>query len=431
MRSSRVFRVGNFCRLRVGGFTLIELLVVVAIIAILAALLLPALAAAREKARRSSCGNNLSQMARGFAMYTGEYAGYFPGWSLPSAGQAPDGFTWCFRDEGGAYVPVYDEPCDLSHWDSTSPIPAVNKYPYAYCDSYFSGRPGDTPVRVDHSYGLTYRCIAIGIRSGLRDAGTLNAAPKGLGHLVTSGYVPDVSVLYCPSGRSMPPDIRGYNEVYDLSHWRSIGGTDGAALMYGDWSQHYLNGFNIAYGSYAYRDTHAGVWAPSWHIWGDGLSSHHVPGTRPEIRPRVNQPLFRTDKELNGRALVVDTFSKGATQDALDRPTAAYWQQTIELSRNIAGFALKHHVDGYNILFGDGHTKWYGDPQQKIVWHTEGVRDTWSAGSRQYCSDFSSNWFWVSAFYGHVDTSHQYFKHGSMAIWHEFDGVGNVDVGVQ
>ena len=60
------------------GFTIIELAVSISIIGILASMLLPTLGVTREKARRTTCLNNLRQMGLGMAMYADSYNGRLP-----------------------------------------------------------------------------------------------------------------------------------------------------------------------------------------------------------------------------------------------------------------------------------------------------------------------------------------------------------------
>jgi prepilin-type N-terminal cleavage/methylation domain-containing protein/prepilin-type processing-associated H-X9-DG protein len=81
------------------GFTLVELLVVLAVIGILAALLLPAIAKGKDKARQTSCRNNIKQLAVAFLMYHGDSEDQFPApGSKSQYGPQPEDWIWWQHD---------------------------------------------------------------------------------------------------------------------------------------------------------------------------------------------------------------------------------------------------------------------------------------------------------------------------------------------
>lgn len=125
------------------GFTLIELLVVIAIIAILAAILFPVFAKAREKARQTSCLNNVKQMCNAAMMYVQDYDETFMCANL-DAGQ--EFWPWQLQP----YIKnwnVYDCPSNSVWPNRTSQQWSVFTFPkgypeYAFAYSLWDGRVG-------------------------------------------------------------------------------------------------------------------------------------------------------------------------------------------------------------------------------------------------------------------------------------------------
>ncbi len=432
----------------VSAFTLIELLVVIAIIAILAAMLLPALASAREKARRSGCLNSLNQIAKSTASYTGDYGGYFP--AKPAYGIDPLRTTNAARKVDLGLVT-----------DSQGTVVASQHFGIGTKNggNYWGGP-------------LEEMCIAVGASQAEgaalgNDAITLKAAPIGLGYLAATGYMDDLRTFYCGSW-SVTRDVfyRSSYASYDLNTYayarpaygqvntpravQGLGGFAGRFLTHGNYAVACATAANQsvghAYATYMLGDNGGHSWrmvagAQSSYVYrnmpqalessrsdtGNVIPAHY---TKPLITTASGCPLFKTDKFLGGRALVADTFTRTFT-DVVgnDYPDGG------PLARLNPGFGRYHHRDGYNVLYGDWHASWYGDAEQKAMWTVQGPmgNGTPVAAGAGY-EPFNSSSRLKGTLAGVINDFASYagggtYTSGRSEIYHMFDVNSGIDVG--
>ena len=383
------------------GFTLIELLVVVAIIAILAALLLPALTAARERARRAACSSNLDQVGKGLENYLGQFDNYYPCWP----GYGGSFFAASVPSQGGTYVDA-----KLGQRVFTGGTQESRQLPPNQFNTI--------------AYGLALEHRALGM-----GAGNLHAAPMGLGYLVTTGTMPSAKALYCPSARSVPATLAG--SLSTLTHVKALGGYSGEDLTHGAYDQSVADGTwrtHVTTGTYTeawlrpYADA-IDVCVESNYFYrnmplADTHNENKNPVTLSYVRPVVKAskgcPSFKTPKLLKNRSIVADLFTRTSALSTSIKP----------------GYGDRVHRDGYNVLYGDYHTAWYSDNEKRIQ-YIDPIDEQASWGSENV------NWCISPTIYSWRSYNTAYRYEGDLndnteawqVVYHLFDEHAGIDAG--
>jgi len=326
------------------GFTLIELLVVMVIIALLVGLLLPALARAKEEARKTQCRSNLRQVGLAIVMYGNDNGGYWPEWN------------GCSRDGTSDVYGVIDRP-----------------------------RAWSNLVTIGHA------------QPWLSMSAAKPAAPIGLGLLWSGGYLTSkgAQILYCPSNNSATDSVekrldRIYSYDKDEPFWTSkgivtrsningIGDASGSGLASGNpyrcYGTYNLNnvGGDIS-GMYCLVLTNYSI-----------RFTRHVTHSFPVTFDRVGF-LSAKLEQVGSVGVVADNLSLGqfgyqlglvneGIRPASTLPNPRIDNEKAHLVANrdafmkyLRGHSTTNHDSSYNVLFTDGAVKTYGDGNNNVMW---------------------------------------------------------------
>ncbi|HRU06239.1 MAG TPA: hypothetical protein P5137_10765, partial [Candidatus Brocadiia bacterium] len=138
---------------------------------------------------------------------------------------------------------------------------------------------------------------------------------------------------------------------------------------------------------------------------------------RPYQTLATGEPVFKTQKQLSGRALASDSFGRLLwwDKDTPQKPGDGYYG----------------HRDGYNVLYGDGSARYWGDPQLRLVYWPECgfVKSSWDGvtiRSGMYTNVITD--YYAEYQSGDTHNAHN-LRHGQY-VWHQFDEANGIDAGV-